>query len=81
MNRIAKNLLALLFFLLPVSFSVFGQTGSAGPQMDDLMHQNGKIYVVVAVLVVIFIGIILFLVGMERRLRKLEEHPAQSIKS
>lgn len=47
---------------------------SASPSMDSAMLQNGKIYVVVAVLVVIFIGILVFLIQMERRLRKLERH-------
>jgi CcmD family protein len=49
----------------------------AGPQMADVMRSNGKIYVVVAVLVVVFIGIILYLLRMERRIRRLErqDHP------
>jgi hypothetical protein len=47
---------------------------SSAPSMDANMVQNGKIYVVVAVLVVIFIGILIFLVQMERRLRKLERN-------
>jgi CcmD family protein len=49
----------------------------AGPRMADVMRSNGKIYVVVAVLVVVFIGIILYLVRMERKIRRLErqDHP------
>jgi hypothetical protein len=47
---------------------------SNSPSMDATMVQNGKIYVVVAVLVVIFIGILIFLIQMERRLRKLERN-------
>ncbi|MDB4768610.1 CcmD family protein [Saprospiraceae bacterium] len=36
------------------------------------MHSTGKIYVVIAVLVAIFFGIIGFLVYLERKLTKLE---------
>ncbi len=45
---------------------------AAQSQDVDFMHSTGKIYVVVAVLVAIFIGIILFLVYLERKLTKLE---------
>lgn len=41
--------------------------------MAGLMRSNGKIYVVVAVLVLIFIGILLFLLRIERRLNRLEK--------
>ncbi|MHC1708364.1 MAG: CcmD family protein [Bacteroidales bacterium] len=40
---------------------------------------NAKIFVVVAVLLVIFAGIVVYLVSMERRLRKLEkENPKKN---
>lgn len=45
---------------------------AAQNQDVDFMHSTGKIYVVVAVIVAIFIGIILFLVYLERKLTKLE---------
>ncbi len=41
--------------------------------MADTLRQEGKIYVVVAVLSVIFIGIILFLVSIERRVARMEK--------
>lgn len=36
------------------------------------MRSTGKIYVVVAVIVTIFIGIVLFLIYLDRKLTKLE---------
>jgi len=36
------------------------------------MRSSGKIYVVVAVIVAVFIGIVIFLVYLDRRLTKLE---------
>jgi CcmD family protein len=41
--------------------------------MADKMRSDGKIYVVVAVLSIVFVGIILFLVRLERSLNKLEK--------
>ncbi len=38
----------------------------------DFMRESGKIYVVVGVLVLIFLGIVSYLVYLERKLTKLE---------
>lgn len=39
---------------------------------SDFMRSTGKIYVVVAVIVAIFIGIVFFLLYLDRRLTKIE---------
>ena len=39
---------------------------------DDFMRSMGKMYVVVAAIVAIFLGIVLFMIYLERRLTKLE---------
>lgn len=59
--------------LMALLFSTFQIAAAQAPTMDDPMLKDGKIYVVVAVLVVILIGIILFLIGMERKLNKIEK--------
>lgn len=61
-----KKLLIVLFSIL-WTIDLSAQTGS-----PDFMHSTGKIYVVIAVLVAIFLGIIGFLVYLERKLTKLE---------
>ena len=43
------------------------------PEMADGLYANGKIYVVVVVLAIIFAAIILFLVMLERKISKLEK--------
>ena len=43
------------------------------PDMADALYANGKIYVVVVVLAIIFAAIILFLVVLERKISKLEK--------
>ena len=42
-------------------------------EMADGMRQSGKIYVVVAGIVAIFIGIILYLVRLDRKITRLEK--------
>jgi len=42
--------------------------------MADTFRSNGKIYVVLLVICTIFAGIILFLVFLERRIRKMEQN-------
>lgn len=61
-------LLTFLFFVVAPQL-----TFAQGPAMDSTMVKDGKIYVVVAVLVVIFIGILLFMISMDRRLQKIEK--------
>jgi len=41
--------------------------------MADEMRANGKIYVVVAVLVTILLGMIIYLISIDRKLKKLEK--------
>jgi CcmD family protein len=39
---------------------------------EDFMRQTGKMYVVYGVLSIIFIGIVLFLLYLEKRIKKIE---------
>lgn len=52
---------------------VFGQRPDSTVEMADVMHSNGKIYVVVAVILTIFTGIVLYLVRLDRKLSRLEK--------
>lgn len=42
-------------------------------EMADAMRANGKIFVVVGVLALVFIGLAIYLLQLDRRVRKLEE--------
>ena len=64
---------------LLILFSFISATGLRAQQdgtirMADTMRQNGKIYVVVAVVVTIFLGIVLYLVRLDRKISKLEKN-------
>jgi hypothetical protein len=42
-------------------------------EMADVMRSNGKIYVVVAVLATIFIGLMIYLIRIDKKVQKLED--------
>jgi CcmD family protein len=44
------------------------------PQMADIMRSNGKIYVVVAVLMIILAGLFVYLISLDRKLSRLEKN-------
>ncbi len=62
-----KLISSITFFALVALTPLFSQT-----ENPDFFESIGKIYVVVAVLVAIFIGIVFFLIYVERKLNKLE---------
>jgi uncharacterized transporter YbjL len=45
-----------------------------GPQMADSFRENGKIYVVISVIAIIFLALVAFLVYLERKINKLDKH-------
>lgn len=61
----------MLFFLLCIQQVVFAQNESV--EMADAMRSNGKIYVVVAVVVTILAGILFYLINTEKKLKRLED--------
>ena len=42
-------------------------------EMADEMRSSGKIYVVIAIIVIIFTGLAIYLFSMDRRLKKIEK--------
>ena len=63
-----KNIILLLFLILNSVLSY-----SQDVEMADGMRAEGKIYVVVAVLVTILLGIILFLIMIDRKISDVEK--------
>ena len=70
MHKIKILLLLICTFLFE---TVFGQDTSNTVEMADLMHANGKIYVVVTVLCIVFAGIVTFLIMIDRKVSRLEK--------
>jgi len=66
-----KKLLFLILLTLS-NIAVFAQN-SAGPEMADVFRSSGKIYVVVAIVAIIFAGLAIYLFSIDRRLKKIEK--------
>lgn len=69
--RIIKSLLLCLTFHLSTVL-IYAQDQGNKVDMADTMRSNGRIYVVVAVVVVILIGLILYLIRLDRKITKME---------
>jgi K+-transporting ATPase A subunit len=67
MERIAKYTLNI--FLAMVSLPAFSQE----VEMADTMRSDGKIYVVVAIILIVLTGLITYLFLLDRKVGKLEE--------
>ena len=59
--------------ILLLSFVAFAQSDETKTSVEDFFYSSGKIYVVIAILVIIFIGIMLYLVRLDRKITKLEK--------
>lgn len=64
MKRLVNLLLLALMPFLSLAQEV---------EMADTMRSNGKIYVVVGVIAIIFVGLLVYVVLLDRRLSKLEK--------
>jgi CcmD family protein len=73
-----KVFLRFSFLIMSMVLSVIAQAQDSlsreKPQMAGLMRSNGKIYVVVTVLVIILAGLFIYLVHLDRKLSRLEKH-------
>ncbi|WP_346238488.1 CcmD family protein [Niabella insulamsoli] len=49
---------------------------SAQPS-ENLMYSNGRIYVVIVVMLIILLGLVLYLVRLERKIKKIEDKDQQ----
>jgi uncharacterized membrane protein len=64
----------LVFLFLVIGSSLTAQTNSIkNDTMADLMRSNGKIYVVVAVVATILIGLIAYMLRVEKKISTLEK--------
>ena len=66
-----KKIATIVFFLC-TSILTRAQEGEK-VKMADMMRSDGRIYVVVAVMLTILAGLILYLIRLERKINKLEK--------
>jgi hypothetical protein len=63
-----KGILSLML----VAFSFMAQAQST-VEMADTMRANGKIYVVVGIILIVLVGLIVYLIVLDKKVKKLED--------
>lgn len=59
--------------LVMVLLFIVTNAQTSQPEMADLMRENGKIYVVVGVVVLIFLVLFGYLISLDRKVSKIEK--------
>lgn len=69
----SKKINLFLSFLF-ISFFTFAQTTNAkSAEMADVMRSDGRIYVVIAVILTILFGLILYIIRLDKKISNLEK--------
>ena len=71
MKKMGKGILSLIMLVL--SIGAQAQT----VEMADTMRSEGKIYVVVGIILIVLAGLIFYLVTLDRKTKKLEDQLSQ----
>ena len=69
MNKILQKTICMLTALF-LTMETMAQNGEAG---SDIMRSNGKIYVVMAVVITIVAGLFIYVASLDRKISKLEK--------
>ncbi len=70
MIKVLKNT-GMLLILMLASITLIAQEKEV--EMADTMRSNGRIYVVVAVMLTILLGLILYIIRLDKKISKLEK--------
>ena len=72
-----RKLIVSLVLLFTLSFSLLAQgnaaTNTEEVQMADKFREDGKIYVVVAIVTILFSALLVYLITLDRKVRKMED--------
>jgi uncharacterized membrane protein len=69
-----KKLLITLFILLPALWASAQDNGvNTNPEQATGLRADGKIYVVLAVAITILLGLIIYVIRLDRKITKLEK--------
>ena len=71
MKNLNKRILKL--FTITLTFLIFSFSNAQAQSSEDFFHSIGKIYVVVAVIVILFIGLFAYLFYLDRKISRLEQ--------
>jgi len=68
-----KKVLGILLICISLLSQAQELMSVSEPQMADRLREDGKIYVVISVIAIIFLSLVAFLVYIERKVKRLEE--------
>lgn len=74
MHKICSLIYLAVFILIP---SLLMAQPNGPVEMADGLRSSGKIYVVVAVIVTLFAGLVLYIISLDRKISKLEKESTQ----
>jgi len=72
MNLLKRTLFLILLNIIAIVLNA--QDSTQKVKMADTMRSNGRIYVVVAVILIILIGLLLYIARLDRKISKMEKH-------
>jgi len=72
MNLLKRTLFLILLNIIAIVLNA--QDSTQKVEMADTMRSNGRIYVVVAVILIILIGLLLYIARLDRKISKMEKH-------
>lgn len=64
---------SMLFTLLFQATGLIAQETAPQVQMADSFYGEGKIYIVIAVMTIIFAGLIIYMIRLEKKIKQLEQ--------
>jgi CcmD family protein len=67
MNRIIQFLLWTSGVIIPTA------TLAQSPEMADTMRSNGKIYVVVGIILIVLLGLVFYLFSLDKKISRIEK--------
>ncbi len=59
--------------MLKTLLFIFLQKTNDAIEMADIFRQNGKIYVVVGTVLILFLGFFFYIISLDRKIKKLEK--------
>ena len=68
-----KKIISLISLCFVTTCIFAQQMDLSKEEPTDFMHGNGKIFVVLAVVVVIVSGLLIYLISLDRKIKKMEE--------
>lgn len=73
MDKLKRLVLLFAFSILQLAVWAQQNMDTKTEEPTDFMRSEGKIYVVIAVIVVIVLGIFIYLINLDRKIKKLEK--------